>query len=341
MLTRELLVRLPKAELHVHLDSALRPETMIELARAAKFSLPTTDPDALRRFMRVDDAGSLEDYLARFEYTIPLLQTPDGIERVAYEMVEDARRDGLRYLEVRYCPRLSTRGGLTMAEALEAELRGLARGERDFGVVTRVINCSLRHYAPEVSLEIARLSVAFRDRGVVGFDLAGGEAGRPPGVHQAAFDAAADGCLGITIHAGEAAGAASIAEAVHRCHADRIGHGTRLYEDPVLRDYIRDRRLLIETNITSNVQTRAVARAEAHPVRGYFDAGLAVTLCTDGWLMAGVTLSDEYWLAHTALGFTRAEIDRMILDGFANAFLPWPERLALLGRVREELAELR
>jgi adenosine deaminase len=341
MLTRELLVRLPKAELHVHLDSAVRPETMIELARAAKFSLPTSDPDALRRFMRVDDAGSLEDYLARFEYTIPLLQTPDGIERVAYEMVEDARRDGLRYLEVRYCPRLSTRGGLTMAEALEAELRGLVRGERDFGVLTRVINCSLRHYAPEMSLEIARLSVAFRDRGVVGFDLAGGEAGRPPGVHQAAFDAAADGCLGIPIHAGEAAGAASIAEAVHRCHADRIGHGTRLYEDPVLRDYIRDRRLLIETNITSNVQTRAVARAEAHPVRGYFDAGLAVTLCTDGWLMAGVTLSDEYWLAHTALGFTRAEIDRMILDGCANAFLPWPERLALLGRVREELAELR
>ena len=341
MLTRELLVRLPKAELHVHLDSALRPGTMVELARQARFPLPTTDPDALRRFMRVDDAGSLDDYLARFEYTIPLLQTVEGIERVAYEIVEDAARDGLRYLEVRYCPRLSTRGGLTMAEALEAELRGLARGEHDFGVITRVINCSLRHYAPEVSLEIARLSVAYRDRGVVAFDLAGGEAGRPPGVHQAAFDVAADGCLGITIHAGEAAGAASIAEAVHRCHADRIGHGTRLYEDPVLRDYIRDRRLLIETNITSNVQTRAVAAAGEHPVRGYFDAGLAVTLCTDGWLMTGVALSDEYWLAHTALGFTREEIDRMILDGFANAFLPWPERQALLGRVREELAGLR
>ncbi|MBA3496583.1 MAG: adenosine deaminase, partial [Gemmatimonadales bacterium] len=114
MLTRELLVRLPKAELHTHLDSALRPETMILLAREAKFALPTADPDALRRFMLVDDAGSLEDYLARFEYTIPLLQTPDGIERVAYEMVEDAARDGLRYLEVRYCPKLSTRGGLTM-----------------------------------------------------------------------------------------------------------------------------------------------------------------------------------------------------------------------------------
>ena len=180
MLTRELLARLPKAELHTHLDSALRPATMVELAREAKFALPTTDPDALRRFMVVSDAGSLEDYLARFEYTIPLLQTTEGIERVSYEMVEDAARDGLRYLEVRYCPKLSTRGGLTMAAALEAELRGLARGERDFGVITRVINCSLRHYSPEMSLAIARLSVAYRDRGVVAFDLAGGEAGGRP-----------------------------------------------------------------------------------------------------------------------------------------------------------------
>ncbi len=340
MLTRELLVRLPKAELHTHLDSALRPETMILLAREAKFALPTADPDALRRFMLVDDAGSLEDYLARFEYTIPLLQTPDGIERVAYEMVEDAARDGLRYLEVRYCPKLSTRGGLTMEQALDAELRGLARGEQEFDVIARAINCSLRHYPPETSAAIAKLSVAYRDRGVVAFDLAGGEAGRPPGVHQAAFDLAADGCLGITVHAGEAAGVASIAEAVHRCHADRIGHGTRLYEDPLLRDYIRDRRLLIEINITSNLQTRAVRRAAEHPVRGYVDAGLAVTLCTDGWLMTGVTLSDEYWLAHRELGFTRAEIDRLILAGFEHAFLPWPEREALLRRVSEELAAL-
>jgi adenosine deaminase len=338
MLTRELLGRLPKAELHAHLDSALRPETMVELARAARFPLPTTDAEELRKFMVVRDASSLEDYLARFEYTIPLLQTPEGIERVAYEMVEDASRDGLRYLEVRYCPKLSTRGGLTMGQALEAELLGLARGERDFGVVTRVINCSLRHYPPEMSLAIARLSVAYRDRGVVAFDLAGGEAGRPPGVHQAAFDVAADACLGITIHAGEAAGADSIADAVHRCHANRIGHGTRLFEDPRLLDYIRDRRILIETNITSNVQTRAVARASEHPVRRYLDAGLALTLCTDGWLMTGITLSDEYWLAHTELGFTRAEIDRCILHGFANAFLPWPDRQVMVAQVREELA---
>jgi adenosine deaminase len=341
MPTRELLARLPKAELHVHLDSALRPETMIELAGQAHFELPTRAPDALRRFMLVDNAGSLEDYLARFEYTIPLLQSPEAIERVAYEMVEDAGRDGIRYLEVRYCPRLSTREGLTMEQALEAELRGLGRGEREFGVVTRVINCALRHYPPEVSVEIARLSVAYKDRGVVAFDLAGGEAGRPAGVHAAAFDLAAEGCLAITVHAGEAAGAESIADAVHHCHADRIGHGTRLYEDPELRDYIRDRRILIETNITSNLQTRAVRRAAEHPVRGYFDRGLMVTLCTDGWLMTGVSLSDEYWLAHTELGFTRPEIDQMILNGFAGAFLPWPERYALLDLVEAELRDTR
>jgi adenosine deaminase len=341
MLTRELIGRLPKAELHTHLDSSLRPETMIELARDVGFELPARDPAALRRFMRVDDAANLEDYLKRFEYTIPLLQSAEAIERVAYEMVEDAARDNVRYLEVRYCPHLSQRQGMTLDEVMQAELRGLARGERDFGVVARVINCSLRHYDPAVSVEIAECSVGFRDQGVVAFDLAGGEAGRPAANHRAAFDIAAQGLLGVTVHAGEAAGAESIADAVHLCHADRIGHGTRLYESPQLRDYIRDRRILIEANITSNVQTRAVRRASEHPVRGYFDAGLNVTLCTDGWLMAGVSLSDEYWLAHTELGFSREEIDQLILNGFAGAFLPWPERLEFLSRVRDELADIR
>jgi adenosine deaminase len=340
VLTRELIGRLPKAELHVHLDGSLRAETMIDLARRGRVALPSTDPDELRRFMLVDDARNLEDYLHRFDLTIALMQTPEAVERIAYEMVEDAARDHLRYMEVRYCPRLSCREGLTLDEVIAAELRGLARGCRDFGVRTGIINCSLRHYDPAVSLELARHSVAWRGRGVVAFDLAGGEAGRPPAVHRAAFDAAAEGCLGVTIHAGEAAGAESIAEAVHQCHADRIGHGTRLYEDPVLQDYLRDRRILLETNITSNVQTRAVARAADHPVRRYFDAGLNVTLCTDSWLMSGVSLSDEYWTAHTELGFTREEIDWMILNAFEGAFLAWPERQALVAEVRAELESI-
>jgi len=338
MLTRDLIARLPKAELHVHLDGSLRPATMIELARAARFELPTTDPEALRRYMRVDDAPDLEQFLMRFEFTIPLLQTEEAIERVAYEMVEDAARDNLRYLEVRYCPKLSTRGGLTMDQAVKAEWRGLQRGERDFGVKTGIINCSLRHYDPAVSVRIAEHSVRMKDHGVVAFDLAGGEAGRMPGVHGEAFDIALRGRLAITCHAGEAAGAPSVSEAITRCHAMRLGHGTRLGEDPDLEAFVRDRRIPIEINLTSNLQTHVVTRAADHPVRRYFDAGLAVTLCTDSWLMCGVSLTDEYWLAHQALGFDRAAIDRMILNGFEAAFLPWPEKRAMLESVAAELA---
>jgi len=341
MLTPELLRRLPKAELHVHLDGSLRPATMIDLAAGAGVALPTRDPEQLRRFMLVDDAANLEDYLRRFDITIALLQTPEAIERVAYEMVEDGAADHLRLLEVRYCPELSTAGGLTLDDVIAAEWRGLSRGERDFGVRTGIINCSLRHYDPAVSLRIAERSVAHRAHGVVGFDLAGGEQGRPPGVHRAAFDAALAGGLGITVHAGEAAGADSVADAVRACHANRIGHGTRLGEDPTLQDYVRDRRILIETNLSSNLQTRVVARIADHPVRRYVDAGLNVTLSTDSWLMSGTSLSHEYWLAHTELGFTREELDQMILNAFTSSFLPWPDRQALLTEVQAELAALR
>jgi adenosine deaminase len=341
MLSRELIARLPKAELHTHLDGCLRPSTMIDLARAAKVELPTTDPEVLGQFMVVRDARNLEDFLQRFDITVALLQTPEAIERVAYEMVEDAAVDHLRYLEVRYCPHLSTHGGLTMDEVVAAESRGFKRGERDFGLATGIINCSLRHYTPERSAEIAEHSVRCKPLGVVAFDLAGGEAGRPPGVHGDAFDIALAGGLAITVHAGEAAGPESIAEAIRRCHAMRLGHGTRLFEDPALQELVRQRRILVEINLTSNLQTRAVASAREHPVRRYFDAGLAVTLCTDSWLMSGTTLTNEYWLAHRELGFTRAEVDRMILAAFEGAFLPGSEKQRLYASARDELEAIR
>jgi adenosine deaminase len=311
---------------------------MIELARETKLALPVTEPDALRRWMLVQDARDLEDYLQRFEVTIALLQRPEAIERVAYEMVADAAADGLRYLEVRYCPWLSTREGLTMDEAVMAEWRGLQRGEREFGVVARIINCALRQEPPERSLAIAEHSVRMRGHGVVAFDIAGGEAGRPPERHREAFELAARGGLGITVHAGEAAGWESIFEAIHSCHANRIGHGTRLFERPDLLAYVRDRRICLEINITSNVQTRVVASAAAHPVRRYVDEGLAVTLCTDSWLMSGVRLSDEYRLARDAIGFTRPQLEAMALTAFEHAFLPWPDRLRLLAQARTDIA---
>ena len=340
MLTRDLIHRFPKAELHVHLDGSLRPSTLLDLAGPAGVELPSRDAESVRRFMKADRVHDLEEYLQRFEYTIDVLQTPENIARVAYEMCEDAARDNVRYLEVRYAPRLSTRRGLSLDEVMDAELDGLARGERDFGVVARVINCSLRHHAPEVSVEIAALSVRWRDRGVVGFDLAGGEAGRPPGVHAAAFDVALAGELGITVHAGEAAGAESIAEAIRRCHANRIGHGTRLFEDPQLRDYVRDRRLALEVNLTSNEQTHVVSSVGEHPLAAYVEQGLNVTLSSDNWLMSGTDLTSEYWRAHSELGLDRAALERMILNGFESAFLPWPDRRRLAASARDELDAL-
>ena len=217
-----------------------------------------------------------------------------------------------------------------------------ARGSGTSACGPAIINCSLRHYDPAVSVRLAERSVRQpRARRGRRSTWPAASADRPPGLHRAAFDVALAGGLGITVHAGEAAGAESVAEAIQACHANRIGHGTRLAENPALQDYVRDRRILVETNLTSNVQTRAVARLADHPVRGYFDAGLNVTLCTDSWLMSGITLSHEYWLAHTELGFTREEIDRMILNGFASSFLPWPDRQALLTQVSAELEGIR
>lgn len=330
----------PKAELHVHLDGSLRPQTMLELAAARGITLPAREPAALRQWMLVDDARDLTDYLARFEVTIALLQDPEAIERVAYEMVLDGHADGLRYLEIRYCPELSTRQGLSLDDVIRAEWRGLQRGMTETGVIARIINCSLRHYDPEVSVRIADHSVRMKDHGVVAFDLAGGEAGNPPERHREAFDIAARGGLGVTVHAGEAAGWESIFEAIHSCHAVRLGHGTRLYENPELLAYVRDRRICIETNITSNLQTRVVRTAAEHPVRQYLEAGVAATLCTDSWLMSGVELSDEYALAESALGFDRSRLETLALAAFEHAFLPWPERRALLERARADLASL-
>lgn len=341
MLSPELLVRLPKAELHVHLDGSLRVSTLIDLARQAKRSLPTQDPQALARYMLADGVRDLEEYLTRFAITTAVLQTAEALERVAREMVEDAAADGIRYLEVRYSPQLSCQNGLTLTEVIAAIGRGLDAGGRAHEIRTAFIACTLRHFDPEISIAIAAAALATRAHGTVGFDIAGGEAGQPALPHRAAFNLALRGGLSITVHAGEAAGPASIAEALFDCHAHRIGHGTRLYEDPVLLEYVRDHQVPIEVNITSNVQTRVVAAPQRHPVRRYFDAGIPVTLSSDNWLMSGVSLSQEYWLAHTALRFTRIDIETMILNGFRAAFLPLPERRRMVAEVEAELAELR
>jgi adenosine deaminase len=331
------LIRLPKAELHVHLDGSLRPATLFALGRAAGVSLPATDPSTLRDAMRVDDARNLEDYLRRFAITVAALQTPESVERVAYEMVADAAADGVRYLEVRYCPYLSRDRGLTLDEVIAAEWRGLVRGQRQFGVRTGIICCTLRHFDPEVSCAIAEAAVRQRGAGVVGFDIAGGEASHPAEPHAEACHLAARAGLGVTVHAGEAAGPGSLREALFTCRANRIGHGTRLVEDEELIEYVRDQAIPVEINLTSNVQTHAVPSLAAHPLPRYLERGLRVTLCTDNWLMSDVTLAGEYQRAVGAFGLGPSEVRQLALNGFEAAFLPPGDREALLAEVRGEI----
>jgi adenosine deaminase len=246
----------------------------------------------------------------------------------------------VRYLETRFAPSLSTRDGLSLGEVLDSAVRGLTRAERAFGIVGRVIATALRSDPPAMSLEIARLAVAYKGRGIVGFDLAGAERGFPAAAHAEAFHFARAHELACTCHAGEGDGAQSVRAAVHECGAHRLGHATHLFEDESLTAYVNDRRIALEICLTSNVQTRAAASYETHPFRSYFDRGMNVVLNTDNRLMSGVTLADEY--AHAArLGFTFDELCRVALNGFESAFLPWPERIGLVESARAEMTRLR
>jgi adenosine deaminase len=337
--TRERLLALPKPELHVHLDGSPRPATMAELARERGVPLPSYDPAELGRRMVASDTRSLEDYLLRFQLILSVMQDRPALERIAYELAEDNAREGVRWLEVRYCPALNTRDGLRLEDAVEGGLDGLARAEAALPIRAGVILCAIRDHDPAESAAIAEVGVAYRDRGVVGFDLAGPERGFPAGRHREAFRIAAAGGLGITVHAGEAYGPESIEQALDQCGAQRIGHGTRLRQDAALLRRVRDRQIPLEVCITSNVQTGAVASAAEHPVRAYYDADVAVTLNTDNRLVSGTTLTDEYWLAHRALGFGWAELVEIARTGFRGAFLPETGRAALLADLDAVVAE--
>ena len=332
-----LLKRLPKTDLHVHLDGSLRPATMLELATEIGYALPVRDAAALGEYMHVREGRDLVDYLARFEITLALMQTEAALERIAYELAADAAAENVRYMEVRFCPELNTRAGLTAGQVVDAALVGLRRAEAEHEITTAVIVCALRNLPLEHSLRMAELAVSYRGRGVVAFDLAGAEHGHPPIEHEPAFQVAADANLPITVHAGEAFGPASIQQAVHYCNARRIGHGTRLWEDPDLLAYMNDFRIPIEICLTSNVQTRATPSLTEHPLRTYFDQGLVVSLSTDNRLMSATTVADEYMHAHRSLGFTLEELCDIAVMGFESAFLPYQERATLVAAVREEM----
>jgi adenosine deaminase len=334
----DLIRALPKTDLHLHLDGSLRLQTILDLSREQGIRLPASDAESLGRIVRMGEGErSLERYLKAFDVTLAVLQEKEAIERTAYELAEDCAAENVRYIEVRFSPILHTRHGLSLKESVEAVRAGLQRAERDSGIQTGIIICGIRHISPESSLVLAQLALEYKGAGVVGFDLAGAEEHFPAKKHREAFFLILNNNINCTVHAGEAFGPSSIAQAVHYCGAHRIGHGTRLRDDPDLMAYVNDHRIPLEMCLSSNVQTGAVERLEDHPIKYYLDLGLRVTLNTDNRLMSNTNLTKEFLLGVEHCGLTVHDIEEIIIFGFKSAFLPLKRKAELLRQAIKEL----
>lgn len=337
VITEEFLRAIPKTDLHVHLDGSLRITTLIDLAKERNIPLPSYDPDRLKEMLNIGGIHeNLESYLRVFDTTLKVLQDEAALTRVAYELAEDAALENCRYIEVRYSPVLHQQQGLSLPVIVEAVAEGLRAAKRKYGIMSGQIICAMRHMPPQVSLRLAELAVAFKNKGVVGFDLAGGEFNNPAAVHSEAFEFIRKNNLNSTAHAGEAFGPKSIHQAIHQCNAHRIGHGTRLREDGDLLNYVNDHRIPLEVCLKSNVQTGAVESVEDHPLKFYMDFGLRITLNTDNRLVTDTTITDEYKLACQVFHLQPHEVRRIVVDGFKSAFMPFRKKRDVMKKVIAE-----
>jgi adenosine deaminase len=338
----------PKALLHDHLDGGLRPATVVELADAVGHRLPAADADSLASwFVESANSGSLERYLETFVHTVAVMQTRDALTRVAAECAEDLAADGVVYAEVRYAPEQHLKGGLSLEEVVEAVEEGFREGESRAAAADQPIRIAtlltaMRHAAR--STEIAELVVRYRDAGVVGFDIAGAEAGFPPTRHLDAFEYLRRENAHFTIHAGEGFGLPSIWEALQWCGADRLGHGVRIVDDITaaedgevklgrLAAYVRDKRIPLELCPSSNVQTGAAASIAEHPIGLLTRLRFRVTVNTDNRLMSATSMAREFELLAEAFGYDLTEFQWFTVNAMKSAFIPFDERLALINDV--------
>lgn len=348
-LTLETIRRAPKALLHDHLDGGLRPSTVIDIAgRIGYQGLPNTDEIGLADWFRnAAHSGSLVRYLEPFAHTVAVMQTPESLHRVARECVEDLAGDNVVYAEVRFAPELHLAGGLSLDEVVDTVLAGFADGERAAAaagrpITVRCLVTAMRHAAR--SRDIAELAIRFRDKGVVGFDIAGAEAGNPPSRHLDAFEYMRSNNARFTIHAGEAFGLPSIQEALAFCGADRLGHGVRIVDDITrlpdgsaelgrVAAIVRDKRIPLEMCPSSNVQTGAVPSIEKHPFDLLARLRFRVTVNTDNRLMSDTTMSREMFQLVETFGYGWIDLERFTINAMKSAFIHFDERLAIIDEV--------
>ena len=332
------LLSLPKSDLHCHLDGCLRLSTIIDLAKKEGVELPSYKEDELKKILKIgENHSNLNSLLHLFDITLSVLQTEEALYRAAYELVEDTAAENVKYLEVRYSPILHTKKGLRLTRIMDAVLLGLRDGRKKYNTKNGVIVCGIRQISPEISMKLAEVTVAYKYRGVVGFDLAGTEDHYPAKDHTEAFYLIRNNCINCTVHAGEAYGPDSIKQALHNLNAHRIGHGTRLKEDGDLLNYVNDHRIPLEICLTSNVQVGAAKSFEAHPAKFYYDCGLRITINTDNRLLSDTSVTKELFTAVDKCGFSLTDIPDLIINGFKSSFQHYKQRMTLLEEVLSEM----
>ncbi len=342
-ITREFLHRMPKTDLHVHLDGSMRLKSILELAEEQGVEIPGNpqDEESLAKAINMGQiCEDLTDYLKAFDVTLSVMQTEEALYRAAFELGEDAARENVKYMEVRYSPLLHTRNGLSYPVIVEAVAEGLREAKRRYGLMSGQIICGIRHMTPESSLRMAELCVAFKNRGVVGFDLAGAEADNPAKDYREAFYLIRNNNVNLTIHAGEAYGPESIHQAIHLGGAHRIGHGTRLREDGDLLNFINDHRVPLEVCLTSNVQTRACKSFESHPLPFYMSYGIRCTINTDNRLVTDTTMTKEFWRAVQYYDLNIGDLRKLMIDGFKSAFMPYRKKRTVTAQACAEFDAL-
>jgi adenosine deaminase len=332
---------LPKAELHLHLDGSVRPKTVLELAKQGGVPLPTEDLASLNDFLEATDStSSLVEYIQYFELPIAVLQSVPALERATYELCEDLKNDNVRYAEIRYGPWLHVQQGLSLTDVIRAVLSGWTAGRKAFGLHGGVIVTALRDMPPAQNVSLAQVAGRYVDEGVVGFDLAGDEAGHPPILHQDAFRVARSLGLNITIHAGEAAGPESIRQAI-AMGAVRLGHGVRAQEDSDVLAMIKEDRIQLDMAPTSNAQTKAVRNLREHPLKRFYEQGIKVTISTDSRTVSNVTLTSEFQTVARVLGCSREQIWAMNLQALDGGFADELTRTRLRHEFVDAEAQLR
>jgi adenosine deaminase len=332
-MTTRWLRRVPKVELHVHLDGSLRLKTLLELAKQLPPDRRFPGTVDLRKAVIPRSRGSLEEYLRCFEYTIAVLQTAEALERAAYELCEDAAKENVIYIEIRFGPLLHTEGGLSPRDVVHAAVEGCRRAKDAFGIQAGILLIALRNESTERSMEVAQLAAQFREKGVAGFDLAGPERGFSPTVHRAAIELAHDADVPVTLHAGEGCCPEHIKEAID-LGAARIGHGVHLFKIPVVEQRVAELKIPLEVCPTSNLQVSGFMKSYAdHPLKRYLDLGIPITLNTDNRLMSQIDLTHEYSAVTSAFSLKRDDVKRIVLTGIEAAFAPESIKETLRERV--------